>query len=201
MIDIESLKHASPIDQVANALGLKLKRTGSFSLSGNCPSGHASDGGICFTLDLRNHVYHCFSCKAAGDAIELVRFVQGNTFKEAITWLAETFAPHLLNDQSRGYHRQSRQSGNAENHGQSGIPEFEKMTKPPDAWLTWAADLQARSAETLFVESAEPYRRYLENRGIIQESAVRFGLGCLFNNEFYARQDIGLEDTGKKLCV
>ncbi|MBF0525432.1 MAG: toprim domain-containing protein, partial [Deltaproteobacteria bacterium] len=42
---------------------------------------------------------------------------------------------------------------------------------------------------------------YLENRGIIQESAVRFGLGCLFNNEFYARQDIGLEDTGKKLCV
>ncbi|MBF0497300.1 MAG: toprim domain-containing protein, partial [Deltaproteobacteria bacterium] len=205
MIDKESLKLASPIDQVAKALGLKLKRTGSSSLSGNCPSGHGSEGGVCFTLDLKSQpdqLFHCFSCKAGGDVIQLVRFVQGSSFKEATTWLAETFAPHLLTGQSRGYYRQNRQFGNAANYGNPTIPQFKKLEMPPEPWLAWATNLQARAAKALLSDAGGKYRLYLEKRGITTEAIERFGLGCTFNNEFLTRGSIGFEDDpGKKLCV
>ncbi|MBF0551625.1 MAG: toprim domain-containing protein [Deltaproteobacteria bacterium] len=195
MIDTITLKKSIKIEAIARKLMIPLH--------GDCPTGHDSKDHNCFHVDTQNGLFHCFSCGIGGDGIKLVMLSHGCDFKDAVSWITNSFdLQDIPSLSSSSYPAHRRQSGNAENHGQSGIPEFEKMTKPPDAWLTWAADLQRRAAETLLVQTAEPYRRYLADRGISREGAERFGLGCSFYNEFIRRCDIGLDgDQDKKLCV
>lgn len=86
MVDIERLKAASPILEVAADLGLQLKREGS-GWKTRCfahndtgrPNLHIyPDGGA-----------KCFSCGWAGDVIDMVAEVKGVSKGEAIRWLAE----------------------------------------------------------------------------------------------------------------
>ncbi|MBF0526535.1 MAG: hypothetical protein HQK56_15745, partial [Deltaproteobacteria bacterium] len=197
MIDTITLKKSIKIEAIAQKLGIPLH--------GDCPTAHGSQDHNCFHVDTKNGLFHCFSCGIGGDGIKLVMLTHGCSFRDAVSWIVNSFdLQDIPSLSSSSYPAHRRQSGNAANSGQSGesiIPELKTLEIPSNVWIRWAADLQRRAAETLFAPSAGVFQQYLENRGIIQESAVRFGLGCLFNNEFYARQDIGLEDTGKKLCV
>jgi len=93
-ISIESLKNSISIKDVVQMLG-GLGLDG--ALQGNCPSGHESEGGKCFTIFLKTNSFYCFHCSNGGDIISLVEFVLFNTqannenFVKALNWLNETF--------------------------------------------------------------------------------------------------------------
>lgn len=94
-MDIKDQLKDIPIDQVAESLGLGLKKHG-VNLQGDCPTGHASKHHQCFSLNLRGNYLSCFSCGAGGDVIDLVELVKGIEFIPAMKWLAERFRPDLL---------------------------------------------------------------------------------------------------------
>lgn len=85
--DIENLKNIPILDVVNRLGGLNLGG----KLQGNCPTGHDSDGGKCFSLNVKKNYFHCFNCGIGGDTIRLVEKVQGYNFNDAKTWLSEQF--------------------------------------------------------------------------------------------------------------
>lgn len=95
MTDIKDQLKDISIDQVAESLGLGLQKHGA-NLQGECPSGHGSKGGKCFSLNLKGNYFSCFQCGAGGDVIRLVELARGFSFPEALKWLAENFRPNLL---------------------------------------------------------------------------------------------------------
>lgn len=92
----EILKNEIKILSVVETLGgLNLTKMG-HNLMGNCPTGHSSSSGKCFSVDLSGDYFHCFNCKKGGDIFELVNIVKGFEFKESLKFLCETFRPDLL---------------------------------------------------------------------------------------------------------
>ncbi len=79
-----------PINTIANYLGLELIQTGN-SLQGQCPTGHPSNSGRCFSINLSENYWYCFNCGTGGDNIRLVEAKLNKGFGEAVTWLAEKF--------------------------------------------------------------------------------------------------------------
>jgi|GEM_PF-2484610 len=84
----EAIQGVVSIEDVVTGLGLKLERSGSH-LQGDCPTGHASQGGRCFSVSTEGNFFNCFKCGAAGDALDLVQLVQGLAVDEAVRWIAE----------------------------------------------------------------------------------------------------------------
>ena len=80
-----------PTADIAAKLGLKLHKTGN-SLQGDCPSGHASHGGICFSINTNDNYWHCFSCNKGGDNISLIEAALKVNFVEAIKWITTQFS-------------------------------------------------------------------------------------------------------------
>ena len=90
----EAIQGVLPIEGVVTGLGLELEREGRH-LQGNCPTGHTSQGGTCFSVNTEGNFFHCFKCGAAGDAVDLVRLVQGLGFDEAVGWLVDKLGRDL----------------------------------------------------------------------------------------------------------
>ncbi|MCX6135902.1 MAG: CHC2 zinc finger domain-containing protein [Ignavibacteriales bacterium] len=95
---VSKVKERVRMVDVANRLGIvnryNMQRTGT-SLQGDCPTGHDSANHRCFTIDMGEDLYHCFSCNEAGDIISMVELVQSMSFIESLRWLVETFTPDL----------------------------------------------------------------------------------------------------------
>ena len=88
---VDYIKSNIRIEDVINRLaGLNLTKTGN-SLQGDCPSGHASQGGRCFSVNIDQNYYHCFHCGSGGDVISLVELVQSCSFTEALQWFKENY--------------------------------------------------------------------------------------------------------------
>ncbi|MCX6133026.1 MAG: CHC2 zinc finger domain-containing protein [Ignavibacteriales bacterium] len=96
---IASLKDRVTLEEVVERLGLpkklNLQKTGS-SLQGECPTGHSSTSGRCFSLDTANNLYHCFHCGEAGDIVELVALVNHIGRFQAVRWIAEQFDQSVI---------------------------------------------------------------------------------------------------------
>lgn len=89
----ESLKDcvkSIPCESVAEILGLGLVRTGN-SPQGDCPSGHISKGGKCFSINTVDNYGHCFNCGRGFDNIAMVQEKLRLSFPEAIKWIADNF--------------------------------------------------------------------------------------------------------------
>src|ERR1035437_9840009 len=80
-----------PTADIAAKLGLSLNKTGN-SLQGDCPSGHVSKGGACFSVNTNDNYWHCFSCEKGGDNISLVQLALKVNFKEALEWIAREYS-------------------------------------------------------------------------------------------------------------
>ena len=97
---IRQIKDRVNIVDVATTLGLQKKlfmqQTG-MSLQGDCPTGHPSTGHRCFSIDLSENFYHCFSCGESGDIVGLVMLANRMGVWEAVGWLADKFTPDLKN--------------------------------------------------------------------------------------------------------
>ena len=79
-----------PTEKVAEKLGLELTKNGN-SYQGECPTGHPSDGGKCFSINSNEKYWKCFHCEKGGDNIELIKVARKIDFVEALRWAAKEF--------------------------------------------------------------------------------------------------------------
>lgn len=82
------------IEDVAQRLGLQLEKSGN-SFQGDCPTGHPSSGGKCFSVTkdekTKQQYFHCFNCLKSGDVITLVEITKHLDPIEAVEWLIKEF--------------------------------------------------------------------------------------------------------------
>ncbi|MEO0568816.1 MAG: CHC2 zinc finger domain-containing protein [Pseudomonadota bacterium] len=83
-IDFEEVKAANPIAEVAERLGLELKKAGN-ALRGPCPSGEGGERALAITPS--KGVWYSFGLNKGGDVLALVQLVQDCTIKEAAQFL------------------------------------------------------------------------------------------------------------------
>ncbi|MEP6065467.1 MAG: CHC2 zinc finger domain-containing protein [Paracoccaceae bacterium] len=86
-IDFEEVKAINPIAQVAQNLGLELKKAGN-ALRGPCPSGEGGERALAITPS--KGVWYSFGLNKGGDVLALVQLVNDCTVKEAAKFLSES---------------------------------------------------------------------------------------------------------------
>lgn len=79
-----------PTEKIAEGLGLDIKKNGN-SYQGECPTGHPSKGGKCFSIKTVENYWNCFDCGKGGDNIELIKVTKKIEFIDAIKWAAKEF--------------------------------------------------------------------------------------------------------------
>jgi DNA primase len=90
-LDFRAIKARVTIRQVLDHYGLtaQLKRAGE-SLTGRCPI-HQGDRSDSFRVSPDKNCYHCFSCQAHGNQLDLVAALENCSAKEAAQKLTEWF--------------------------------------------------------------------------------------------------------------
>jgi DNA primase len=83
---IEEIKSRVDLPELIASYGVAVKRAGS-SLKACCPFHHEKTPS--FHINESKGYYHCFGCGESGDAIKFVSKMDGLTFVEAVTRLAE----------------------------------------------------------------------------------------------------------------
>lgn len=95
------------IEDAAKLLNLVLEKSGK-SYQGECPTGHTSTGGKCFSIESTNQFFHCFNCNISGDVISLVEITKKLLPLEAAEWLIKEFnLEEKLNKQSIHFNKLS----------------------------------------------------------------------------------------------
>ena len=59
------------------------------SYHGECPTGHPSSGGKCFSINAEEKYWKCFHCEKGGDNIELIKVARKIDFVEGLKWAAK----------------------------------------------------------------------------------------------------------------
>ncbi len=93
-IDYDRLLASVPIDEVAKRLGMELRIEKGARTMAVCPFHDDKTPSLLIDSSReqgRQH-FHCFSCGAHGDAIDLVKARLNVGFKEAVDWLSSGFA-------------------------------------------------------------------------------------------------------------
>jgi DNA primase len=88
-LNFQYRKHAVSIEAVLQDKGLSthLKKRGD-QLFGPCPV-HGGDNPKAFVVSLSKNLWHCFTkCDAGGDIVDLVRRVDGKTYRQTAQYLA-----------------------------------------------------------------------------------------------------------------
>ena len=115
---------------------------------GRCPL-HRGDGRDAFHVDLRRKIFHCFSCGAGGDVLDLVARLNRCTLREAALKLQDWFLP-----------------GEAETSGdptiRQRVTKRESSVNPPLPFTLRGVDAK---------------HAYLSGRDIDEDTATRFGVG------------------------
>lgn len=90
LLDFDQIKRDHSIDQVAERLGLDLKKSGN-QLRGPCPSGE--EGPRKFVITPEKGVWYSFALGKGGDVLALVQLVNSCTVKEAAQFLVGDTVP------------------------------------------------------------------------------------------------------------
>lgn len=108
--DFAKIKETVSFEDLLKHYGLleKLKRKGD-QLTGPCPI-HQGDGKSCFSVNLAKSCFNCFSCKAHGNTLDFVVFMEKVELKEAGILLSEWFnvpleTKHLTRKTGQGEER------------------------------------------------------------------------------------------------
>lgn len=111
MIDFQQVKKDHSIMDVAERLGLKLKKDGA-AFRGACPSG--AEGDRKFVITPTKSCWYSFAAQKGGDVISLVAFVQGCSLKEAAQWIVGGNEPEKKQSQSAEQRERSAKTEAAE---------------------------------------------------------------------------------------
>lgn len=90
--DIGDLLNKVPLEDVLQRLGLKTERRGA-TTQALCPFHQDTKPSLnVYPADGSSSAhYHCYACGAHGNAIDLVKKVQGVDFLPAVEWLAQQY--------------------------------------------------------------------------------------------------------------
>ncbi len=91
--DPETIRRERPISDVVMSCGIQVHPAGPHTYKALCP--FHPDRHPSLLLDERDNHYHCFACRAHGDAIDFVMARLGVSFTEACTHLAGSTTPTL----------------------------------------------------------------------------------------------------------
>ena len=80
-VDFKAIKQAVMIGQVLDRYGVKLKKSGK-ELRGRCPI-HQGDGTDSFHVSTEKNAFHCFSCQAKGNVLDLVAAMEKCSVRDA----------------------------------------------------------------------------------------------------------------------
>lgn len=162
-IDLEALKRAIPITDLARDLGLQVK--GRQARCFNAPMHKRADKTPSLGFDQRTNRFKCFACGASGSIIDLYKEVKGVDVKDAIADLA----------QMAGMQKSS--TGKPENRAKKGV------FKPQTPRHQERADNGGLTGiyEALRDYCGEPDTQSLAyltgaSRGLTKETITRFGL-------------------------
>jgi len=88
-LNFQYLKRAVPIEAVLHDKGLSTNiKKRKDQLFGPCPV-HGGDNPRAFVVSLKKNLWHCFTqCDAGGDIVELVRRLDGKTYRQTAQYLA-----------------------------------------------------------------------------------------------------------------
>jgi DNA primase len=154
-VDFKVIKQSVTISQVLDHYGVKLKKTGR-ELRGRCPI-HQGDGDNSFHASTDKNVFHCFSCQAKGNVLDLVAALEKCSVRDAGLKLTGWFRLSTSGTPS-GQEEQpvaTPQPPPAE-PGERGVPNK-------------ALDFQ--------LQGIDHHHPYLASRGIDPETAEYFGVG------------------------
>ncbi len=101
--DVGDLLMKVPLEEVISRLGIKAERRG-HQLRAICPFHQDSKPSLNLYPSGKGSPshFHCFSCGAHGNAIDLVKEVNGTDFKSSIDWLARSFGIQPVRGEPEG---------------------------------------------------------------------------------------------------
>lgn len=186
--DLVALKRANPLDRVARAYGLDLKRSGARRFTAFCPF-HDDRHTPNLVLDLRHRDdehFHCYAahCRAHGDVVHLVMGLENVDFRTACALLDGKAAP--VGSHRRLPGQQPGPAAHPAGHGQlgpeRGTPTGRFSERPMRHW-----DRLGFEEQTVMNIAGAVYRRslwqhsealrYLHGRGLPPWLLRRCALG------------------------
>lgn len=123
-LDFEEIKTANPIEQVADRLGLTLKKSG-HQLRGPCPSGEGGQRALVITPN--KQVWYSFALQRGGDVLALVQLVNDCSTKEAAQFLGGTVPLE-------------KPKGSSKSEGERGFKPLDYLQPDHDAVLALGLD-------------------------------------------------------------
>ena len=138
-----------PTEKVAEKLGLDIKKSGN-SYQGECPTGHASKGGKCFSIKSEKKFWNCFDCEKGGDNIELIKVTKKIEFIDALKWAAKEFNISHSVDFNNPFNKE------LSDEQKEKIRQFNTNAELFETAYTWMHEL-------LFTDEAKEVRDYLVN--------------------------------------
>jgi DNA primase len=158
-VDFKTIKQAVTIVPVLDRYGVKLKKSGK-ELRGRCPI-HRGDGADSFHVSTEKNVFHCFSCQAKGNVLDLVAAMEKCSVRDAGLKLQQWFNLAVAN-------------------GQKPAPPVPAMKPPadPQPAKEEMGDRGEPNKPLGFRLNGIDYQHpYLAGRGIDPETAEYFGVG------------------------
>src|ERR1019366_8747638 len=88
-VDFKAVKQSVTMEQILGRYGVKLKESGK-ELRGRCPI-HQGDGTDSFHANTEKNAFHCFSCQAKGNVLDLVAAIEKCSVRDAALKLKDWF--------------------------------------------------------------------------------------------------------------
>ena len=111
-VDFKTIKQAVTVGQVLDHYSIKLKKSGK-ELRGRCPI-HQGEGADTFHVSTEKNVFHCFSCQAKGNILDLVAAMEKCSVRDAGLKLQQWFS---LAIQGSGSNQRPRRRKKNRRHG------------------------------------------------------------------------------------
>ncbi|HCY77723.1 MAG TPA: hypothetical protein DHV28_17565 [Ignavibacteriales bacterium] len=167
--NLDSLRekvNSIPAEQIANKFGL-LNSVNGKSPQGDCPTGHSSSGGKCFSINTTDNHWKCFQCEKVGDNIELIKIFKKIDFLGALKWAAKEFNLSHSVDFNNPY------SNNISDEELEKIRLFNSRVELFETAYEWMHEL-------LFTDEAKEARDYLVNNRKYDVEVLKKSEFCYF---------------------
>jgi len=176
-IDLDQLKQAMPIMNLAKFLGLEIR--GRQARCYNSQEHKNNDRNFSLGLDVARNRFKCFACGEQGSIIDLYKQVKGVELSQAIKELAEMTGLTSINHQTG--------KGQSKPYKVTNTP-YKAGIKPPEAHSEDVGVYSDIYEEFCFVCAGldKASGQYLKNRGLTDETLNRF---LLFSVKDYQATD------------
>ena len=179
-VDFKAIKHSVSIKQVLDHYGLKF-RAGGKELRGPCPI-HHGDGTDAFHTNTEKNAFHCFSCGAKGNVLDLVAALEKCTVRDAALMIQSWFT--------------------ISTPGQSQAPQAEAAKLPEPSKGETEDTGEPNKPLGFRLQGIDYNHPYLADRGVDAETAEYFGVGYFSGRDsMHGRVVIPIENERGELVA